>query len=204
MPSPALPGIEIPYWSPGRSGFQKNVRSFNMSLRPKGPRPLHSLKSLGNKNRVTNNGTPKLNRHLVGGRTHLEKYARQIGKLLRIELKIKNVWNHHLDFYSINTSLTPNRVHIRHHWAIETKCFFRFLSQKRNLKHPACFIGWLVPAVGCSRCRWCLGSPMTVWLGWGNNPNHTLKPETHSRAVHPGRLTWNIIMEVGLEDHFPF
>ena len=36
--------------------------------------------------------------YLVGGFNPFEKYARQNGNLLQIGVKIKNNWNHHLDY----------------------------------------------------------------------------------------------------------
>ncbi len=37
-------------------------------------------------------------RLLVGGFNPSEKYARQIGSFPQIGMKIKNKWNHHLDY----------------------------------------------------------------------------------------------------------
>ena len=49
----------------------------------------------------------KWNNILVGGFNPFEKYARQIGNLPQIGMKIKNIWNHHLVFHQPRCPWNP-------------------------------------------------------------------------------------------------
>ena len=178
----------------------KNVRSFNMSLRLKGPRPLHSLKPLWNKNRVHQQQHTKLNWHLVGGRNQpiwkhmlvkLENFPNIAEDQKIFETTTLDVQAH------LKTLSTPHQLQIEYKLSIteplKQNVFSGFSPKKnntyeqylfnRNLKHPSCSIGWLVPAVGCSRCDDAL---CHLWLyDWDGATTQTISynQKTHSRAV---------------------